>query len=333
MRPLILFHIVLLLSFFSAEIIRAQLILPSLTNTFDRYPNFNREWIKKNNIKGVTFDILDKKDYQPGNDEGLVEKYEFDQEGKLTRFYYTEVARQMVKETYVPGIRKKRSRHAGYTRHDKVFEYDTISTRFFYDKEGRLILRRYNEGAYYESTYYDYDDVSRIVRELRCKETNTTQGSSIFTLGVQTIISEEKFEYQTTGTRQYKKKCLNDEGRIFREVIVNTDENNHILEMNENFTVTWIIQKTRFWYNNFGQLTQKTFETNADGVQAIRDTFEYDNKGNIVWEKQLMNNVLLNERSYIFEENKGLVSSFVIRNHTEKSMRITKVIYEYRKPE
>jgi hypothetical protein len=103
--------------------------------------------------------------------------------------------------------------------------------------------------------------------------------------------------------------------------------------MNENFTVTWISQKTRFWYNEFDQLIQKTFESNADGTQAIKDTFEYDNKGNITWERQYMNGILLNERSYIFDLNNNLVNSFVIRNHTEKSMRITKLFYDFRKPE
>ncbi|MFN6039844.1 MAG: hypothetical protein ACK452_15350, partial [Bacteroidota bacterium] len=313
--------------------IKAQMILPSATGSFDRYPNFNREWIKKNKIKSITFDILDKKDYQVGKDEGLIEKYEFDSDGKLTRFYFTEIAKQTIKETYVPVIRKKRYRSGGYTRHEKIYEYDTISTRFFYDKDGRLILSRYNEGSYYEGNYYEYDGEGRITRELRCKETNLTQGSNIFTLGVQNVISEEKFEYQKTGNLKYKKKCLNDEGRVFREIIINTDEGKRIKEMNENFTVTWISQKTKFWYNNFGQLTQKTFESNADGTQAIRDTFEYDNKGNIIWEKQFMNDVLLNERSYIFNDSGDLVNSFVIRNHTEKSMRITKIIYDYRKPE
>lgn len=311
----------------------AQLILPSTTGSFDRYPNFNKEWIKKNNIKGITFDILDKKDYQAGKDEGLIEKYEFSKDGLLQKFYYTEVAGQMIKETYIPPVKRKRYRTAGYTKHEKIFEYDTVSTRFYYDDAGRLKLSRYNDGNFYEGTYYEYDIDGRLTRDLRCKETNLTHGSNIFTLGVQNIISDEKFEYQKTGNRQTKKKCLNDEGRVFREVIINLNDKNKIVDMTENFTVTWVSQKTRFWYDDFGQLIQKTFESNADGTQAIRDTFEYDNRGNITWERQYMNGVLLNERSYIFNENNNLVTSFVIRNHSEKSMRITKIIYEFRKPE
>lgn len=78
-----------------------------------------------------------------------------------------------------------------------------------------------------------------------------------FTLGVQNIVSEEKFEYQTTGKTQYKKKCFNDENRIFREVIVNLSENGLPIELNENFTVTWISQQTKYFYDEFGRMTKK----------------------------------------------------------------------------
>lgn len=319
---------VLLFVFLSAAL-DAQLILPTLSNSFDPYPQFNKELIKKYHIRTITFDILDKKDYQPGKDQGLVQHFDFDTAGRMIRFYYTVIAKQIVKETYVAPVRRKRKVIRGYTRHEDQYIYDTISTRFFYDARGRMILKRYNEGTYYESTYLEYDEQDRITRELRCKETNVHPDKSLFTLGVQSVISEEKFQYQGTGNRQYKKNCLNDEGRIFREVIVNLNENNKPVEFNENFTVTWINQKSKFWYTPFGQLAQKSFETNTNGIQAIRDTFEYDNRGNILWEKQFKNDVLLNERSYLFDQNNELVTSFVIRDHIGKSMRITKLIYTY----
>ena len=326
-------HIALFALFFSFNA-KSQLILPSLSNSFDPYPNFNAELIKKYHIKTITFDILDKKDYQPGKDQGLIQDFDFDSAGRLTRFYYTSIAKQIVKEVYVAPVRRKRRIvRAGYTKQESVYVYDTISTRFYYDKSGRMILRRYNEGTYYESTYLKYDEQNRLIHELRCKETNVHPDKNLFTLGVQTVISEEKFEYQQTGQNQYKKKCLNDEGRVFREVIVNVNDKSKPFEQTENFTVTWISQKSRFWYTPFGQLAQKTFETNTDGTQAIRDTFEYDNKGNIIWEKQFKNGVLLNERSYLFDPENQLVTSFVIRDHIGKSMRITKLQYVFYKEE
>ncbi|MBC7865119.1 MAG: hypothetical protein IAF38_19245, partial [Bacteroidia bacterium] len=309
---------------------KAQLILPTHANTFDQYPNFNVALVKNFKIRSLTFDILDKKDYQAGKDIGLVHHYDFDTGGRLTRFYYTALAKTIVKEIHVGAVKKRRHKAIpGYIKYANEYVFDTISTRFFYDVKGRLILKRYNEGMYYESTYFDYDEKGRVLREMRCKETNVSADKNQFTLGVQNVISEEKFEYQSTGEKQYKKKCLNDEGRIFREVIVNLDDAGNPTEFNENFTVTWISQQSKFIYDEFGRMKQRSFESNTDGTQAIRDTFEYDNRGNITWERQYKNGVLLNERSYLFDEKNELVTSYVIRDHIQKSMRITKLIYEY----
>ena len=311
--------------------LRAQLIFPGHAGAFDQYPQFNPEWIKKFRVKNLTFDILDKKDFQPGKDQGLVHHFDFDTRGNLVRFYYTRILRETVKEIFVAGGGKGRHRTAPRHIRESAYVYDTISTRFFYDSLSRLIAKRYNDGNYYEATYFEYDENGRTLRELRCRETNTNADRNEFTLGVQTIISDERFTYQSTGQYQYKKNCLNDEGRPFKEIIADLNNRQQLTELNEHFIVSWISQKTTFQYDQFGQLTQKTFETNADVTQALKDTFEYDNKGNITWERQYKNGVLLNERSYLFDALNELVTSFVIRDHINKSMRIVKLIYEYYK--
>lgn len=324
-------YLFVLLLWANCFFISAQLILPTLTGSFDQYPNFNRVWIKKFKIKNITFDILDKKDDHPGKDQGLVHHFDFDTSGHLSRFYYTRIIRETIREVQVPASGKGKRRKRAYTSREIKYEYDTVSIRFFYDNTARLKLKRFNDGNYYESTYWDYDSSGRVLRELRCKETNLHPDKTQFTLGVQNIISDERFEYIPTGKLQYKKKCLNDEGLPFKEVIVNFNESNQPTEQNENFIVTWISQKTKFQYDKFGQMAEKTFETNTDGALALRDTFEYDNKGNITWERQYKNQILLNERSYLFDNTNDIVTSFVIRDHIQKSMRITKLMYEYYK--
>jgi hypothetical protein len=313
---------------FFVFVVQAQLIFPWRTGSFDQYPQFNPEWIKKFNVKNLTFDILDKKDFQPGKDQGLVHHFDFDLHGNLTRFYYTRILRETVKETFVAGGGK--GKHRTKSRHirESLYVYDTISYRFFYDSLSRLVAKRYNDGNYYEATYFDYDSQGRILRELRCRETNTSIDRNEFTLGVQTIISDERFSYQSTGQFQYKKICLNDEGRPFKEIIIDMNQHQQVTELNEHFIVSWITQKTTFQYDQFGQLTQKTFDTNADVAQSLKDTFEYDNRGNITWERQYKNGILLNERSYLFDSANELVTSFVIRDHINKSMRIVKLMYE-----
>ena len=307
----------------------SQLILPSTNSGFDEYPNFNFEYIKKQKIKNIVFDILDKKDLQVAVDKGLIHNYDFDAQGRLTRFYYTVIGKTTLKEFHTaPVVRHHKVVREGEVYFKNDFVYDTISTRFFYDYNSRLILKRYNDGAYYEATYYKYDSLGRVIRELRVKESNASTDKSVFQIGIQKTISEETFEYQQTGRHQYKKKCINDEGRVYKEVIIDENELRQPIHFNESFTVTWINQETKFKYNEKNQLIEKTYESNSSGLLHIKDTYEYDAKGNILTEKQYKNDVLQNELSYLFDEKDNKVSSFLNRDHINKSIRITKVFYK-----
>ena len=301
----------------------------NISGGFDKFPTFNSNYIKSNKIKSITFDIIDKKDFQIAVDNGLIQHFDFDNEGRLTRYYYTNVQKTIVKQFQKPDIYKRKKKIASggtYFKNETV--YDTISYRFFYNESNKIKLKRFNEKEFYESTYYDYDKDGNLIRELRCRETNVSGDPSVFQCGLQTILSEEKFEYEKTGSLQIKKKCLNDEGRIFKEAIINFSESKKILSVNENFTATWISQQTLFKYNEKDQLIEKKYSSDTNGSMSTTDIFEYDEKGNILTEFQYKNGVLTNELSYLFDENTQLVKSFLNRDHIQKSIRITKVFYK-----
>jgi hypothetical protein len=306
------------------------MLLPSLSNTLDKYPNFNPEYIKKHNVKTITFDILDKKDLQVAVDKGLVHYYEFDKNGLLTRFYYTVIAKTVTQEFHSrPVYHKRRKISNGGVYYKNEYIYDTISTRFYYDEKHRIILSRYNDGAYYEATYYEYDSLDNITKLLRAKETNVSGERNVFQLGMQTILSDERFQYVRTGDRQIKKLCLNDEGRVFKEIIITYDENRAPLSFNEVFTATWISQESKFFYNLKQQLIAKIYTSNTGDLLKTVSDFEYDEKDNLLTEKQYRNEVLRNELSYLFEETDQKVKSFINRDYINKSIRITKVYYTF----
>ena len=309
----------------------AQLILAgqNYTGGFDKYPTFNSTHIKENKIKGITFEIIDKKDFQVAVDNGLIQQFDFDKEGRLIRYYYTEINKTLVKQFQKPPVyRKKKKISEGGTYFKNEIIFDTISYIFFYNEKNKVKLKRYNNKDWYESTYYDYDNDGNLTRELRCKETNVSGDPSVFQLGIQTIISEEKFIYEKTGSLQVKKKSLNDEGRVFKEAILNFTENGKISTIDENFTATWISQQTVFKYNEKNQLIEKKYSSDTNGSMSTTDIFEYDAKGNILTEYQYKNGVLVNELSYLFNEENQNVKSFLIRDHLSKSIRITKVEYK-----
>lgn len=310
--------------------LHAQMLLPSLHNGVDKYPNFNPEYIKKHNIKSLVFDIIDKKDLQVAVDKGLIHSYEFNKDGKLTRFYYTVISKTITQEIHTGAVYKKRRKVSnGGVYFKNEYVYDTISTRFFYDEKNRLTHSRYNDGKYYEAVYYEYNEKNLVTKIIRAKETNVGIDENNFQLGIQTVLSDERFQYVELGPKQLKKLCLNDENRVFKEIIINYDESKNTTSLNEAFTATWISQESNFAYNAANQMTEKTYKSNSGGTLQTKSTFEYDAKGNLLTEKQYKNDVLYNELSYLFDDSDQRVKSYLNRDYISKSIRITKVIYTF----
>lgn len=308
----------------------SQTLIPLAESAFESQLPFNTQYIKDQKIKSITFDILDKKDLQVAEDKGLLNYYEFNTHGKLTRFYYTTINKIIQKEYQSGPVyrhRKKVSNGYSYTKNEYV--YDTVSTNYFYNDSRDLKLKRYNDGSYYESYYYDYTADGKLEKEKRFKETNVSPEKYNFKLGTQSLISEESFIYQPTGKNQYKKICKNDEGRPYKEIIYTFNDGGQVISINEQYIVTWITQQSNFTYNAKGQLTSATYKTNVNGADVEeKRTYEYDANDCLLTEKQYKNNVLLKELSYVTDANKK-VNSYLIRDPNNKSIRIVKLIYQY----
>ena len=59
---------------------------------------FNQEFVKAQKIKTITFDIIDKRDFAVAEDKNLINYYEFNSNGQLVRFYYTNIIKTIEKE-------------------------------------------------------------------------------------------------------------------------------------------------------------------------------------------------------------------------------------------
>lgn len=309
--------------------LKSQTLIPTAETAFENQLPFNTEYIKQQKIKSITFDIIDKKDFQVAEDKGLLNYYEFNSNGLLTRFYYTSVIKVIQKEYHTGPVyhhRKKISSGSSYTKNDYV--YDTVSTTYFYTPLNNLKLKRYNDGVFYESYYYEYSPEGKVEKEKRCKETNVSENKSEFKLGSQLIISEESFKYINTGKNQYKKICQNDEGRPYKEIIYTLNDANQPISINEQYTVAWITQNSSFIYNAKGQLTKAVYKSNSSGDFEQLRTYEYDANDCLLTEKQYKNGVLLKEISYVTDANKK-VNSYIVRDPNNKSMRIVKLLYQY----
>ena len=109
------------------------MLLPTTESAFEVQHNFNPELIKNKGIKKITFEILDKKDFEVALDRNLVETYEFNNEGNLSRFYYTTISKTIERQQPI------NSKHGGFKTINEYI-YDTISTSYFYSGDN-LILK------------------------------------------------------------------------------------------------------------------------------------------------------------------------------------------------
>jgi hypothetical protein len=307
----------------------SQTLIPTAENAFENQLPFNTEFIKSQKIKSITFDIIDKKDLQVAEDKGLLTYYEFNTNGLLTRFYNTSIVKVIQKEYHSePVYRRGRKVSNGYSYSKNEYIYDTVSTNYFYTDNSLLKLKRYNDGSYYESYYYDYTTEGKVEKEKRCKETNVSENKTEFKLGGQYIISEESYKYTSTGKNQYKKTCMNDEGRPYKEIIFTFNDAKKPISINEQYTVAWITQNSNFEYNSKGQLIKASYKSNSNGDMEQVRTYEYDANDCLLTEKQFKNGAILKEISYVTDANKK-VNSYIIRDPNSKSLRIVKLMYQY----
>lgn len=309
--------------------VQAQTFLPIAETAFETHPPFNTEYIKQQGIKSIVFDIIDKKDMQVAEDKGLLNYYEFNSTGKLSRFYYTSIAKVVQKEFHSEPVYKRgRKVSNGYSYTKNHYILDTVSTTFFYDSSNRLIIKRYKDDTFYETFYYTYFPDGKIQSEKRCKETNVAENKRDFKLGVQYMLSEESYTYTPTSKNQYKKICINSEGRPYKEIIFNQNDFKLPTQFNEQYLATWIKQESSFSYNFKGQLTQAIYKRNTNGDIEEKRTYEYGTNDCLLTEKHYRNNELKLEISYVTDSNKKL-TSYIIRDAANKSLRIVKLIYEY----
>jgi len=312
------------------QIASAQVFHPPIQHIADNIPDFNFAEIKKRKIKAIVFDMVDKKDFQVAEDKDLSRHYEFDSLGRITRSYYTVIKRIIQKEFLTAPVYKRRRlvrAASSYTKN--VYEFDTLSCTFQYNEKGLLSCKRYNDGNMYNANYYWYDSLGRATRVLYTRETNGSLDKSVFVLDMQQKQFEEKYKYAYTSDLQYKKLCLNDEDRVFKEVIVTFNKNKKPKQYNESFIATWINQVTDLSYNEKDQLIEKKYTSNAGGAVEIKDSFEYDKNGFLDMEKHYKNGLMVSETGYVNDVATGLPTSYVTRDPLNKAMQIVRLLYSY----
>lgn len=292
--------------------------------------NFNQEIIKKNKVKTIVLDIVDKPDGKIIVDKGATQGFEFDEKGRVSRYYYTILNSVQSTEVDVPAVKRRGKiiRPAG-TKTVLKFNNDTIFTNVFYNDMDKVIMKRSRSGDYYDAYYYEYNAQGKISKEMHCKETNVSENKHVFKLGVQTVLSSETFTYEDLTTTQVKKKCLNDEGREYKKGIINYDGKRNMLSESYDFIVSWMHQEGLYEYDSKGNLIRRILKSNESGELKQESTFEYDANGHLLTEKKIKDTMVINEISYLFDDFTKLVKSHIDRDFKNATIGIVKYAYTY----
>ena len=271
--------------------------------------------------------MVDKPDGEIIRDKGLAQVYAFDTTGNLTRHYFNEITSLEKTETEIPAVVKRgRVIKKAHTKIDFQYQYDTLGTEYFYTTSGYLIMKRVCIGDFFNSTYYEYFGDGLISRQTLCKETNIAKPGEKFKLGVQTILSEEKFEYEQLTPNQVKKKFLNDEGKPYKQGILNFVDGKPQDESYQ-FIVGFIRSGVNYTYDSQSRLTDKITTDNSSGLSTDKLSYEYDENGNVKSEKKFKNGVQTDEIIYLYDGEKKLMTSQIDRQLQKASIKIIK--YEY----
>jgi hypothetical protein len=320
------------------SICHSQIINPNPAAVTVSEPRFSRTFIRQNKIKTITASVVDKPDGEIIRDKGLAQVYAFDTSGNLTRHYFNEITSLEKTETEIPAVYKHgRVIKKASTKIDFQYQYDTLGTEYHYTSTGYLVMKRVCIGDFYNTTYYEYFGDGLVSRQTLCKETNIAKKGEPFKLGVQTVLSEEKFEYENLTPTQVKKKFLNDEGKPYKQGILNF-VNGKPTDESYQFVVGYIRSGVTYTYDSKGRLTEIFTTDNSSGYNIEKTIYEYDENGNVKSEKKFKNETLTDEIVYLYglpaitpplgeKEGAAFLTSQIDRQHQKSSIKILK--YEY----
>jgi hypothetical protein len=307
----------------------AQLILIAPTENYSPEIKFNSNYVKQHKIKKITCKVIYKPDNKVMEDKGLSKYYEFNTSGNLKLAYYTTLKGTEKVEKRIPAIyRRGKLIIPAHTTESSQYSYDTTFTYFFYDEKQNLIMQRTNIAVnIFNTTYYTYDTLAnRLTKTITCRETNQNNSMHEFSLGIQNVLTNESFEYDIQSEKQFKKRYINDNGKVYKEGFVNITP---LLRTEVYVFLVGSLRLTNFFnYQADGSIFESTFDSNAEDKIQYKCTYEYNEK-QPVSQKIFKNQVKTHEINYLYDAETKLLRSTINRNFVENTIDILKLDYQF----
>ena len=254
-------------------------------------PFFNPDFIKKHKVKSFrgTYATKFDRDVIRPNEDAFV--YEFDKLGQLVRKY-------------------------------KILKADTLLSTYIYDYRGNVIIHREtNKMGYYEYRY-SYNKENRLVEKEIRRDNQTTQNKLSFELDEKAMISKEKYEYISLTGKDYKKKCYNSSGRIFKEEFFYFNDEGQLVKIESALKTGMSRTEINYFYDKKGRLEEVKTISKATKTHIKRRLFEYDDKDNVVARFIYRNDKLIMEEQLVYYRETELLQAVISREAEQPMLTI-----------
>jgi len=250
--------------------------------TFGDYPYFNQNFVSRNKIKCIKGFYSTKASLDVIRKTKDIYQYEFDAKGRLVKELRTQFG-------------------------------DTLVSIFEYNASGQLDVLRKSDNYGFHSYHFSYDERNRITKKEYRRDVNKNGDKYNFELDRSFIVSEERFEYVPLEGQNYKKKYLNNAGKIYKEELFFFNEFDFLVRQEARLVMGSGITNVFFTYDEMGRVIEKKMEKRMTSKSIASWKYEYDEHDNILALHYYKNENYLKETQVVYKPETLLLEAFINR--------------------
>jgi hypothetical protein len=248
-------------------------------DAFTDKPFFDRDFIKRNQIKSLEGNYSRKKDGDVVRATNDVFKYSFDTIGNLISTFQVR-----------SDIGKK----------------DTSVNYYLYDQKNRLIIHRKTEHGGLTAYHYEYDSLNRIISIEQKRDIVNLKGEVLSSIS----INKETIKYfKIEGG--YKKVTYNNYGLPYMDEFETWHTDGYKLEETQKYRMGSTEYKKKFLYNDKGLLSSWCIYYNNSEKPVKEVQFKYDTYGNVIEKMHYIEGKFIGELQIIYDTKTQLLGSTI----------------------
>ena len=266
--------------------------------------HFNTAFIQRNNIASISGQASVKRDGEPMRDKSARSYYRFDLNG-CTAFTNNSFGK--------PGSGR-----------------DTASVAWTHDAQGRAIEQLRNDLNGHFALRDSLNAIGRVVKQVYVRIENLSGDRYDLHRGRETIISEERFSYETVHDTVLLKTWSNDRGLPYREQLYHTDEWGYLRAIDDHYLITGRRGRVTFRYAEKGRLAERIEQTDLSNPTTTKHVWRYDVAGNVITCDQSRNEKPIRHIEYLYEDGSMFLKATLAKDQETGLIHIMRYTTERR---